>query len=124
VEDIMRRGKANPIVNENKKVSQVLLKITQSRAGSATVVDRRGRLKGIFTDGDLRRHLEADSKLTLRKISDVMTKNPTSVTPEMLAVEAMRIMQAKKIDEVPVVDKSGKPVGLLDVQDLLRAGLA
>jgi arabinose-5-phosphate isomerase len=124
VEDIMRRGKANPIVNENKKVSQVLLKITQSRAGSATVVDRCGRLKGIFTDGDLRRHLEADSKLTLRKISDVMTKNPTSVTPEMLAVEAMRIMQAKKIDEVPVVDKSGKPVGLLDVQDLLRAGLA
>jgi len=123
VEDIMRRGKANPIVSEGRKVSEVLLKITQSRAGSATVVDSTGRLKGIFTDGDLRRHLETDSKLTLRKIKEVMTKNPTSVTPEMLAVEAMRIMQARKIDEVPVVDKTKKPVGLLDVQDLLRAGL-
>ena len=92
VEDIMRRGKANPIVSEGRKVSEVLLKITQSRAGSATVVDSTGRLKGIFTDGDLRRHLETDSKLTLRKIKEVMTKNPTSVTPEMLAVEALSLI--------------------------------
>ncbi|MCX5710611.1 MAG: CBS domain-containing protein, partial [Candidatus Omnitrophica bacterium] len=112
------------IVNQEKKVSEVLLKITQSRAGSATIVDASGKLKGIFTDGDLRRHLESDSQLTLRKMKDVMTKNPTSVNPQMLAVEAMRIMQAKRIDEVPVVDKSNKPVGLLDVQDLLKAGLA
>ncbi|MCX5709553.1 MAG: KpsF/GutQ family sugar-phosphate isomerase [Candidatus Omnitrophica bacterium] len=124
VEDIMRRGKANPIVNQEKRVSEVLLKITQSRAGCATIVDASGKLKGIFTDGDLRRHLESDNRLTLRKMKEVMTKNPTSVSPEMLAVEAMRIMQAKRIDEVPVVDRSNKPVGLLDVQDLLKAGLA
>jgi arabinose-5-phosphate isomerase len=124
VEDIMRRGKANPVVNQERKVSEVLLRITQSRAGSATVVDGLGKLKGIFTDGDLRRHLGKDNLLTSRRIKDVMTKDPTSVTPEMLAVEAMRIMQAKKIDEVPVVDKNGRPVGLLDVQDLLKAGLA
>jgi len=124
VEDIMRRGKSNPIVNQEKRVSEVLLKITQSRAGCATIVDASGKLKGIFTDGDLRRHLESDNQLTLRKMKDVMTKNPTSVNPQMLAVEAMRIMQAKRIDEVPVVDKSNKPVGLLDVQDLLKAGLA
>jgi arabinose-5-phosphate isomerase len=123
VEDIMRRGPANPIVNEGKKVSEVLLKITQARAGSATVVDKKGKLKGIFTDGDLRRHLEIDEQLPRRKIKDVMTKNPTVVHKEMLAAEALRILQEKKIDEVPVVDKIMRPVGLLDVQDILKAGL-
>jgi arabinose-5-phosphate isomerase len=123
VEDIMRCGTANPIVSEEKKVSEVLLKITRARAGSATVVDKRGRLKGIFTDGDLRRHLGRDEKLPLRKIKEVMTKNPSVVNKEMLAAEAMRILREKKIDEVPVVDKKMRPVGLLDVQDLLRAGL-
>jgi arabinose-5-phosphate isomerase len=124
VEDIMRTGQANPIVHEEKKVSQVLLKITQARAGSATVVDKVGRLKGIFTDGDLRRHLEIDKNLPHRQIKEVMTKNPTVVNKEMLATEAMRILREKKIDELPVVDKNKRPIGLLDVQDLLKVGLA
>ena len=123
VEDIMRRGLAHPVVSEDRKVSAVLLKITQARAGSATVVDKNGRLRGIFTDGDLRRHLETDNNLSGRRIKEVMTRNPTAVNKDMLAVEAMRILQQKKIDELPVVDKHRRPVGLLDVQDLLRAGL-
>jgi arabinose-5-phosphate isomerase len=123
VEDIMRTGQANPVVNEEKKVSQVLLKITQARAGSATVVDKKGRLTGIFTDGDLRRQLEVDQNLPRRKIKEVMTRNPTVVDKEMLAAEAIRILQEKKIDEVPVIDKNRRPIGLLDVQDLLKAGL-
>ncbi len=123
VEDIMRSGQANAIVKEDKKVSQVLFAITRARAGSAIVVDRSGKLKGIFTDGDLRRHLESDKNLPSRLIKEVMTKNPTVVRKDMLAAEAMRILQAKKIDEVPVVDKNMHPIGLLDVQDLLRAGL-
>lgn len=123
VEDIMRTGPSNPIVHEDNRVSQVLLKITQARAGSATVVDKRGRLKGIFTDGDLRRQLETDKNLPKRKIKEVMTKNPTVVNKEMLAAEAIHILQEKKIDELPVVDSRRRPVGLLDVQDLLKAGL-
>ena len=123
VEDIMRTGKANPVVNEEKSVSAVLLKITEARAGSATVVDKKGKLKGIFTDGDLRRHLKIGENLTKRKIKDVMTKNPTVVGKDMLAVEAIHILQEKKIDEVPVVDINRRPIGLLDVQDLLKAGL-
>lgn len=123
VEDIMRKGSANPIVHEDRMVSQVLVKITQARAGSATVVDGNGRLKGIFTDGDLRRHLGIDENLPKRKIKEVMTRNPAVVDKEMLAAEAMRVLQEKKIDEVPVVDKNRRPVGLLDVQDLLKAGL-
>lgn len=123
VEDIMRKGSSSPVVSENKKVSEVLVKITHARAGSATVVDQKGKLKGIFTDGDLRRHLEIDPNLSARKIKDVMTKKPTTVGPKMLAAEALHILEEKKIDELPVVDKNNRPVGLLDVQDLLRAGL-
>ncbi len=123
VEDIMRTGLANPVVNENRIVSEVLLKITQARAGSASVVDRKGRLVGIFTDGDLRRHIETDPDLTKRKIKDVMTKNPLVIIKDRLAAEAMQVLRERKIDEVPVVDKNKKPVGLLDVQDLLKAGL-
>lgn len=123
VGDIMRSGPANPIVKEEEKVSRVLLKITQARAGSATVVDTKGKLTGIFTDGDLRRHLEIDRNLALRRIKEVMTRNPTVVYRDMLALEAWRILREKRIDELPVVDKNRRPVGLLDVQDLLKIGL-
>jgi arabinose-5-phosphate isomerase len=123
VEDIMRMGQANPVVRGEAMVSDVLIKITGARAGSATVVDKQGRLVGIFTDGDLRRHLEADPRLSQRRVKDVMTKNPTTVGQKMLAFEALRILREKKVVELPVVDGSGRPIGLLDVQDLLKAGL-
>ncbi|MFA5287145.1 MAG: KpsF/GutQ family sugar-phosphate isomerase [Candidatus Omnitrophota bacterium] len=123
VGDIMRTGKANPIVKDDEKVSDVLLKITQARAGSATVVDKSGKLTGIFTDGDLRRNFEIDNRLPQRKIKEVMTKGPAVIFQDMLAAEAMRILQEKRIDELPVVDKKKRPIGLLDVQDLLKAGL-
>ena len=123
VEDIMRKGINNPVVNEEKKISDVLFKITQARAGSASVVNKKGTLVGIFTDGDLRRHLEVDPDLSRRKVKEIMTKNPITVLGNMLAAEAMRILQDKKIDELPVVDKNKRPVGLLDIQDLLKAGI-
>lgn len=123
VEDIMRSGRSHAVVHEEKTVFEVLLKITQARAGSATVVDKKGELVGIFTDGDLRRHLETDSKLLQRRIKEVMTKKPLRIARDKLAAEAIRVLQDKRIDEVPVVDKKNRPVGLLDVQDLLKAGL-
>lgn len=123
VEDIMRTGKNNPVVKSSEKVSKVLLKITHSHAGSATVIDKKGRICGIFTDGDLRRHLKDGLSLSEKKVSEVMTRKPVSIKPQVQALEAMRILREKKIDELPVVDKKMKPVGLLDVQDLLKAGL-
>lgn len=123
VEDIMRKGLANSIIREDRKVSEALIKITHARAGSASVVDKSGKLVGIFTDGDLRRRLETDKGLLTRMVKDVMTRNPKTVRPQMLAVEAMRILNDKRIDEVPVVNNKNMPVGLLDVQDLLRAGV-
>ncbi len=123
VEDIMRTGRANPVVNEENTVSSVLLEITQARAGAATVVNKKGKLVGIFTDGDLRRHLGTDKDLPKLKIKEVMTRNPLAITEGKLAAEAMHTLQERKIDEMPVVDKNRRPVGLLDVQDLLKAGL-
>lgn len=123
VSDIMRTGGANPIAREDETVRDVLLKITQARAGSASIVDKKGALKGIFTDGDLRRHLREEGDITRKKIKEVMTRDPVTVAGRTMAVDALQILQSKKIDEVPVVDSNGRPVGLLDVQDLLRAGL-
>ena len=123
VGDIMRKGRDNPIVNENMAVKKVLVAITKARAGSASVVDSRGRLTGIFTDGDLRRHIENNPDLINKKVKDVMTKNPVTIKKERLAAEAFDILRSKKIDEIPVVDARKRPVGLVDVQDLLKAGL-
>ncbi len=123
VEDIMRKGDANPIVREHHRVKDVLLAITAARAGSATVVDEKRRLKGIFTDGDLRRHLEEDPDLSKRKVKDVMTKRPKALKKGCLAVEALRLLQEYKIDEILIVDENGCAIGVVDVQDLLKAGL-
>jgi arabinose-5-phosphate isomerase len=123
VEDIMRRGAHFPKVRETMAVKNVLLAITQSRCGSACVLNKNGHLVGIFTDGDLRRHLETDTQLLDRKVVEVMTKNPATISRDKLAVEALQVLQDKKIDELPVVDGQNKLVGLLDVQDLFKAGL-
>ena len=123
VGDVMRSGNFFPKVPENKTVKDVLFAITRARCGSACVVNKKGVLVGIFTDGDLRRHLEVDANLSLRQVKEVMSKNPTVISKDKLAAEALKILQQKKIDELPVVDAQHKPVGLLDVQDLLKAGL-
>ncbi len=123
VGDIMRKGADNPVVKDNFTVKRVLLAITKARAGSASVVDSKGRLKGIFTDGDLRRHFETQPHLINKKVKDVMTKNPVTINKEKLAAEAFDILRSRKIDEIPVVDGKKRPIGLLDVQDLLKAGL-
>lgn len=123
VKDLMRKGVQNPIVNKKNKLKIVLLHITKSRAGSATVVNDKKQLCGIFTDGDLRRHIESGQDILSKQVNDVMTKNPVSINKERLAVEALKILKDKSIDEIPVVDDKFHPVGLLDVQDLLKAGI-
>ena len=123
VEDIMRREGNFAKVTAITKVKDVLWTITKARCGCACVVDGKHKLLGIFTDGDLRRHLEADPAVLSKKVSLVMTKNPASIEKEKLAAVAFDILKTKKIDELPVVDRAGRVVGLLDVQDLLKAGM-
>ena len=123
VEDIMRTDDHFARVKEGVKVKDVLLAITRARCGCACVVDRKNKLVGIFTDGDLRRHLEEGPQILRQPVGEVMTRKPSAVTKERLAAEAFNILKTKKIDELPVVDKANRVVGLVDVQDLLKAGL-
>ena len=123
VADIMRTGSANPIVPESMKIEDVLYRITNARAGSATVVNSKGRLAGIFTDGDLRRHLKKGGNILDRRVKELMTVKPVTIGRDRLAAEALELLRTKRVDEIPVVDAGGRPIGHLDVQDLLKAGL-
>ncbi len=123
VEDIMRPKSKTPIVSGDTRVKDVLIKITRMRAGSASVVDKNGKLTGIFTDGDLRRHFEKGEGVLTKKVKDVMTCSPVTISKDRLAAEAFDILRRKKIDELPVVDDKKRPLGILDVQDILEAGL-
>ncbi len=123
VEELMRTGRTNPTVRPNTKVKDALLAITEARAGAVTVIDARGRLAGIFTDGDLRRQLASNPDLMETSVRRVMTRQPLTIKKGRPAAEALRILKENKIDELPVVDQHNKVVGLIDVQDLLAAGL-
>lgn len=126
VGDVVREGSDEAVVKLGQTVADVLLVMTRSPIrGVVNVVDAEGKLVGIFTDGDLRRHLEAHGGAVLeRQIDDVMTREPTVITPDRLATEALATMQAREFDNISVVDAEGRAIGVLDVQDLLRAGLS
>lgn len=124
VEDIMRSGKSNPLVRTGTTIRRALLKITAARAGSCTIVDKKGKLVGIFTDGDLRRRLREKGEGILNQpIEKYATLKPRVIFKEKLAEEAFHILESLRIDEIPVVDRSMRVVGLIDVQDLMRAGI-
>jgi arabinose-5-phosphate isomerase len=97
--------------------------MTGTRVGATSVVNKSGGITGFFTDGDLRRQVQVHKNILDLKITEVMTKNPLTVNPDMLAVNAAKILQEKNIDNIPVVDKNNKPLGILDERDLLAEGI-
>jgi arabinose-5-phosphate isomerase len=123
VEDVMRKGEENPLIDEDKTVREALFIMTSTRLGAVSVMDKKKRLIGFFTDGDLRRHLQKDKSLLEKKISSVMTKNPTTINKRKLATEAVRILQEKNFDNIPVVNENNRPIGIVDERDLLKEGI-
>jgi arabinose-5-phosphate isomerase len=117
--DLMHAGADLPLVDQSASMPQTLLVMTEKRFGCAGVVDDAGRLLGIITDGDLRRHM---SELMGHKAAEIMTLTPTAASPTMLAGEALKIMNERRITVLFVVE-DGRPVGILHVHDLLRAGV-
>jgi arabinose-5-phosphate isomerase len=115
----MHTGAELPLVDQAASMPQTLLVMTEKRFGCAGVVDDAGRLLGIITDGDLRRHMSA---LMDHKAAEIMTLTPTAASPAMLAGEALKIMNERRITVLFVVE-DGRPVGILHVHDLLRAGV-
>ena len=120
-EDVMHEGNELPLVTDDTIMRDVLLAMTAKRFGCAGVMDSKGMLCGIVTDGDLRRHMQPD--LLEKNASEIMTKNPRSIRPQALAAEALAIMNAHSITSLFVVEE-GKPVGILHIHDCLRAGVA
>jgi arabinose-5-phosphate isomerase len=118
VGEIMRRGERNAIASENLSVKEALLVMTHAKSGSLAVVNARGKLAGIFTDGDFRRHMATDENLLSQPLKNVMTRNPICVRDDALAAEALKIFNERNIDDLIVVNAKNKPVGLVDSQDL------
>jgi arabinose-5-phosphate isomerase len=121
VDDIMHVGEEIPLIGPEAPMSEALLVMTNKRFGSVGVVDGAGKLAGIITDGDLRRHMADD--LLGRSTHAIMTRNPKTVRPRTLAAEALRLMNAARITGLFVVEE-GRPVGILHVHDCLRTGVA
>jgi len=123
VGELMRTGERNPKVESGATVLQAIEMMTSTpgRPGATSIVDGQGKLLGFFTDGDLRRLIEHGlENPRLRKIDEVMTKNPRSIATETFALEALAFLHKFAVDQLPVVDEHGRLLGLLDVQDLLN----
>ncbi|AWN16501.1 KpsF/GutQ family sugar-phosphate isomerase [Salinisphaera sp. LB1] len=125
VADVMHTGDALPLVDENAMMREALLEMTAKGLGMTGVVDADGRLTGLFTDGDLRRALDRDLDIKRAVIADYMTRAPKTVDPAMLAAEAVRLLETHRIGggALMVVDADTHPIGALNMQDLLRAGV-
>lgn len=121
VSDIMRTGERLAMVTPTASVMEAVMAMTSAKGGSAVVVDRGGKLKGIFTDGDFRRQvaMAADSnRLLSASVSEVMTQSPMFVFDDAYAVELLKIFEERQIDDLPVCNRLGKVVGIVDLQDL------
>ena len=124
VRDVMRKDDFIALVKENELIRDVLFDITKANAGAAFVVDTDGNLKGIITDGDVRRALLKDESVLNKEAKIIMNTNPTTITEDKLATEALRCMDngSKKMGEIPVV-RDGKPIGMVCLKDIYAAGI-
>lgn len=121
VKDLMRKGKNNPTVPESATVKDALLVMTKSNAAGATsIVDKKGKLVGYFTDGDLRRELQKNENVLSKKITDVMTRNPYHILDTAPAIDAAKMIHSTHVDNIPVLNKTGTVVGIIDEKDLIE----
>jgi arabinose-5-phosphate isomerase len=123
VEDLMHRGDKLPLVSENTPIKDALFEITSKRLGITGVVDGMGKLTGVITDGDLRRGLETRGDIFRYNTNQLMTRNPKNIAADSLAAEAVALMEQHSITCLFVLQADCKPVGVIHLHDLLKAGL-
>ncbi len=121
VKDLMHTGDEMPILEEHSTLKELILEMTSKRLGCVGLINKKGELTGIFTDGDLRRCIEKNAQSALA--IDIMTKNPTTATKDMFTSEAVKIMNDKKITNMFVIEDN-KPIGAIHIHDLLKNGAA
>jgi len=123
IRDIMHGGDDVPRVSEDATISQTIVEITRKRMGMSAIVDADGKVSGVYTDGDLRRTLDAGLDPHTTPITQVMTRGGRHIGPDALAVEAAQLMEAHRIQGLLVVDGNDELIGVLNFQDLLKAGV-
>ncbi len=123
VTDVWHHGPAVPRVTEKTPMKDVIVEITSKKLGMTTVVDSRGKLSGVITDGDLRRLLEREPSPMRKKAADVMTRKPKMIAPTALAAEAVQIMEQYSITTLVVADGKRAVAGVVHLHDLLKAGV-
>ncbi|CUA86940.1 KpsF/GutQ family sugar-phosphate isomerase [Pseudidiomarina woesei] len=123
IHDIMHSGERIPLVPEQATISEALLEMSRKGLGMTGVTDSQGKLAGIFTDGDLRRILDQRMDLHTTAIAKVMTRNPVTIGPDVLAAQGLKLMEDRKINGLFVTDKNGIAQGALNMHDLLKAGV-
>ncbi|MEW6684931.1 MAG: KpsF/GutQ family sugar-phosphate isomerase [Candidatus Edwardsbacteria bacterium] len=123
VEDLMLKGKDIPVVSEKAKMKEAILEMTSKR-GITTIVDKKGKLLGVITDGDLRRLLDHYSKeIFSLPVTEVMNRSPKTITKEELAAKAAKLMESYRITALIVIDNRKHPVGIIHLHDIMQAGV-
>jgi len=123
VDDVLHVREQNPVVNLETNLKETLFTMTSTGMGAANIIGDDGKLAGIITDGDIRRHLEKSPDLLNKLAGEIMTVNPKTILKDKLAAEALKIMQDYEIEDLPVVNENNEPLGLINFQDLLKAGV-
>ena len=123
IEDVMRRESAVPTVHFEASVRDALVEMTGKQLGMTSVIDNAGDLVGIYTDGDLRRTISLGLDLNQTQMQQVMTKNYKKISPQMLAYDALMLMENHKVTSILVVDDQHALLGVAHIHDLLNAGL-
>jgi arabinose-5-phosphate isomerase len=118
VGNIMRSGERNAIARETLPVKDALMVMTRAKSGSLSVVNAKGKLTGVFTDGDFRRYMALEKDLLSQPLKKVMTRNPICIREDALVVEALKVFNERNIDDLIVVNAKREPVGLVDSQEL------
>lgn len=118
--DLMHTGEELPVVDEKANLRLILMEMTAKRLGVACVTNSDGRLRGIITDGDLRRLLERESDPLDRTANEIMTVNPKTITPDVLAAKALHIMESHSITSLAVLDNTQKLIGVIHIHDILK----
>ncbi|KTD68833.1 arabinose 5-phosphate isomerase [Legionella steelei] len=123
IDELCHHGDQLPLVHENATVSEALIEVTDKKLGMTCVIDHKGYLTGVYTDGDVRRTLTRQYDINTTPIKEVMTRNARTIPKGMLAAEALTIMQKHTITALIVVDEEKRPTAVLHLHDLLKAGV-
>lgn len=123
VEELMHKNDDVPIISGQSNLKDALVEMTRKKLGMTTVVDDAGKLMGIFTDGDVRRAFDKNADIHQTIIANVMSKNPKTISRDLLAIDALQMMEAHKITALVVVNTEQQPIGIVHIHELLRAGL-